>query len=82
MIIRRVVTAALSALLLLLALETALAQSKVRLILKDLDTDQNADAFISLVEKGMAAAGMYGLLGCAAPVLRTAGGGVPLEDLK
>ncbi len=54
---RRVLVAALSALLVLVALETAGAQAKVRMILKDLDTDPNADAFISLIEKGMTAAG-------------------------
>ena len=33
------------------------AQPKVRLVLKDLDTDPNAAQFIQLIEKGMAAAG-------------------------
>ncbi|HEY9055298.1 MAG TPA: extracellular solute-binding protein, partial [Rectinemataceae bacterium] len=33
------------------------AGPKVRLVLKDLDTDPNAAAFIDLIEKGMAAAG-------------------------
>ncbi len=54
---RRVLIAALSALLVLCALETAGAQQKVRFLMKDFDTDPNTDAFISLIEKGMAAAG-------------------------
>jgi len=33
------------------------AQPKVRLVLKDLDTDPNTPQFIQLIEKGMAAAG-------------------------
>ena len=33
------------------------AQPKVRLVLKDLDTDANTPQFIQLIEKGMAAAG-------------------------
>lgn len=55
---RRVVIAALAALLVLTALGTVGAQAKVRLVLKDLDSDPNANTFISLIEKGMAAAGM------------------------
>lgn len=41
----------------LVALGAWAADPKVRLVLKDLDTDPNAPAFIELIEKGMAAAG-------------------------
>jgi putative aldouronate transport system substrate-binding protein len=54
---RRVVIAALVALACLAALGTVGAQARVRLVLKDLDSDPNAGAFIDLIEKGMAAAG-------------------------
>jgi putative aldouronate transport system substrate-binding protein len=54
---RRVVVAALTALLMLSVLGAAGAQTKVRFILKDLDTDPSAAPFVSLIEKGMAAAG-------------------------
>jgi putative aldouronate transport system substrate-binding protein len=41
----------------MVALSAWAADPKVRLALKDLDTDPNGEAFIQLIEKGMAAAG-------------------------
>lgn len=55
--LRRTLVVVLMALMILCAVATAAAQPKVRFILKDLDADPNAEAFISLIEKGMAAAG-------------------------
>jgi putative aldouronate transport system substrate-binding protein len=55
--IRRVVAAALSALLMLCVLGTVGAQQKVRFVLKDLDTDPSTDKFLALIEEGMAKAG-------------------------
>jgi len=57
MSIRRVVAAALTALLMLCVLAAAGAQPKVRFVLKDLDTDPNAEKFIAMIEEGMAKAG-------------------------
>ena len=57
MSIRRVVAAALAALLMLCVLGTIGAQQKVRFLMKDFDSDPNTEAFIALIEKGMAAAG-------------------------
>jgi putative aldouronate transport system substrate-binding protein len=54
---RKIAVIALVALMALCTLGTAVAQPKVRLVLKDLDADPNVDAFIALIEKGMAAAG-------------------------
>ena len=49
--IRRVVAAALSALLMLCVLGTVGAQQKVRFVLKDLDTDPSTDKFLALIEE-------------------------------
>ncbi len=54
---RRLVITALSALMILGTLGSAMAQPKVRFVMKDFDADPSVDAFIALVEKGMAAAG-------------------------
>ena len=54
---RRNLIVVLMALLVFGAAFSAAAQPKVRFVLKDLDADPNAEAFIALIEKGMAAAG-------------------------
>jgi len=54
---RRFLIAALSALLILGVTAGVTAQTRVRFIMKDFDTDPNTDAFITLIEKGMASAG-------------------------
>jgi ABC-type sugar transport system, periplasmic component len=48
---------ALLAAMMILGIAAVGAQPKVRLVLKDLDTDPNTPQFIQLIEKGMAAAG-------------------------
>ncbi|MEN6500451.1 MAG: extracellular solute-binding protein [Rectinema sp.] len=48
---------ALMAAMMILGIVAVGAQPKVRLVLKDLDTDPNTPQFIQLIEKGMAAAG-------------------------
>jgi len=55
--IRRVVAAALTALLMVGVLAAVGAQQKVRFVLKDLDTDPNAEKFVALIEEGLAKAG-------------------------
>ncbi|MFZ4617637.1 MAG: hypothetical protein ACOYM2_15755, partial [Rectinemataceae bacterium] len=54
---RRLAIWALTALMILGTLGSAMAQPKVRFVMKDLDADPNVDAFMALIEKGMAAAG-------------------------
>jgi putative aldouronate transport system substrate-binding protein len=54
---RKFAIAAFAALMILCTLGAVAAQAKVRFIMKDFDADPNVDAFIALVEKGMAAAG-------------------------
>lgn len=54
---RRLAIVALVALLALCMLGTVSAQTKVRFLMKDFDADPNIDAYITLIEKGMAAAG-------------------------
>ena len=55
--IRRVMAAALTALLMVGVLAAVGAQQKVRFVLKDLDTDPNAEKFVALIEEGLAKAG-------------------------
>ena len=54
---RKFAIAAFATLMILCTLGAVVAQAKVRFIMKDFDADPNVDAFIALVEKGMAAAG-------------------------
>ena len=54
---KRNYVALMVAVLLVFGVAFAGAQPKVRLVLKDLDTDPNSAQFIQLIEKGMAAAG-------------------------
>jgi len=55
--LRRFMIAALAVMLVLGVAGAVAAQTKVRFLMKDFDTDPNTDAFIALIEKGMAAAG-------------------------
>ncbi|MHB0897058.1 MAG: hypothetical protein ACYC1A_05880, partial [Spirochaetales bacterium] len=54
---KRVFVSLMVAVLLVASVAFAGAAPKVRLVLKDLDTDPNSAQFIQLIEKGMAAAG-------------------------
>ncbi len=54
---RRIAIATMSLLFILCTLASVAAQTKVRFLMKDFDSDPNVAAFIALVEKGMAAAG-------------------------